>query len=297
MSTKNGLPGNEELGNESTGNGLPELRLYVKAGRDGADYGACPFCQRIFMICLVGTKRGLFSFTIKTVNQSKPIQEFREVSSVLPTLVVGDDVYKDVDEIVGYFDRTYSGRTDLGLRYNNQTADIACMNIFSKFNFFIKDVAKDSSQLLAELRKVDSYLEDEETLFMTDDTISHLDCMILPKLHHIRVAANAFKEFEIPKELIYLWNYLGRAYQHQIFTSSCPTDQEIVFTWSQQPKVGRLTMQKRREMEKRKPKYSFAIPNLTINNNNDNIPNNNDNIHNKNDNIHNNSKEIRKDQE
>ena len=137
------------------------------------------------------------------------------------------------------------------------------------------------------MSQVDSYLEDEETLFMTDDTISHLDCMILPKLHHIRVAAKVFKvsvgerqeltfvshwsalkrwgctrhllhvtaltrkvaapfdqpcltfsffskDFEMPKELTYLWNYLGRAYHHEIFTSSCPTDQEIGFTWSQQ---------------------------------------------------------------
>lgn len=250
----------------ATENGLPQLKLYVKAGRDGAEYGACPFCQRIFMICLVGTKRGFFSFTISTISQSKPLQEFREVSSVLPTLVVGDEVYKDVDEIVTYFDRTFTGRLDLGLKYNNQTADVACMNVFSKFNFFIKDVAKDSSQLLAELKKVDSYLEDEDTMFITDDTISHLDCMILPKLHHIRVASKAFKGFEIPAELSYLWNYMGRAYHHEIFTSSCPTDQEIIFTWSQQPKVGRLSTEKRREMEKKQPKYSFELPEPTNNN-------------------------------
>jgi len=247
---------------------MPELKLFVKAGRDGVDYGACPFCQRIFMVCLVGTKKGFFSFTIKTINQSKPLQEFREVSSVLPTLVVGEDVYKDVDEIINYFDRTFAGALDLGLKYNNQTADVACMNVFSKFNFFIKDVAKDSNQLLLELKKVNNYLEDEESLFMTGDTISHLDCMILPKLHHLRVAAKAFKDFEIPPDLCFLWAYLGRAYQHEIFTSTCPTDQEITFTWSQQPKVARLTAPKRREMEKKEPCYSFQVPEQARLNNN-----------------------------
>jgi len=247
---------------------MPELKLFVKAGRDGVDYGACPFCQRIFMVCLVGTKKGFFSFTIKTINQSKPLQEFREVSSVLPTLVVGEDVYKDVDEIINYFDRTFAGALDLGLKYNNQTADVACMNVFSKFNFFIKDVAKDSNQLLLELKKVNNYLEDEESLFMTGDTLSHLDCMILPKLHHLRVAAKAFKDFEIPPDLCFLWAYLGRAYQHEIFTSTCPTDQEITFTWSQQPKVARLTAPKRREMEKKEPCYSFQVPEQARLNNN-----------------------------
>jgi len=246
-----------------------ELKLFVKAGRNGEEYGACPFCQRIFMVCLVGTKKGFFSFTINTINQSKPLQEFREVSSVLPTLVVGEEVYKDVDEIVGYFDRNFSGIMDLGLKYNNQTADVACMNVFSKFNFFIKDVAKDSTQLLAELKKVNHYLEDEETSFMTGDAISHLDCMILPKLHHIRVAAKVFKEFEIPADMTHLWLYLGRAYNHEIFTSSCPTDQEVVFTWSQQPKVARLPTAKRREMEKKEPKYSFHVPDMTKINNNE----------------------------
>ena len=34
------------------------LTLYVKAGFDGRKYGACPFCQRIFMMLMLKVNDG-----------------------------------------------------------------------------------------------------------------------------------------------------------------------------------------------------------------------------------------------
>ena len=34
------------------------LTLYVKAGFDGRKYGACPFCQRIFMMLMLKVNEG-----------------------------------------------------------------------------------------------------------------------------------------------------------------------------------------------------------------------------------------------
>jgi chloride intracellular channel protein 2 len=46
-----------------------------------------------------------------------------------------------------------------------------------------------------------------------DDRPDHLDCQLLPKLQHIRVAARALRGFDIPLEMKTLWRYLGNAYR------------------------------------------------------------------------------------
>ena len=57
------------------------LVLYVKAGADGQRYGACPFCQRVFMVLLVKSLygRAKLNFRVVTVNLARPPEEFPSV--------------------------------------------------------------------------------------------------------------------------------------------------------------------------------------------------------------------------
>ena len=86
---------------------------------------------------------------------------------------------------------------------------------------------------------------------------------MLPKLQHIRVAAKAFKDFEIPDDMVGLWNYLGAAYQNETFRKTCPSDQEIVYQWESKQETPSLSEEKMKLYSTdgyNQPKFSFETP-------------------------------------
>ena len=44
---------NNEVNNGDISEDLDQITLYVRAGCDNRKYGACPFCQRIFMFLML----------------------------------------------------------------------------------------------------------------------------------------------------------------------------------------------------------------------------------------------------
>ena len=239
-------------------NSMPpnHLELFVRAGKDGESYGACPFCQRMFMILLLKANAGELTFTVTTVNISKPPPDFKKLSSRLPVVVHGDEVLCDNDEIVKYIDDNFPRPN---LQEDDEKATQCCLAVFSKFSFYIKDIAHKPTQLIAELRKIDNYLNSHSKHFLCSEELTHLDCLMLPKLQHIRVVAKAFKNFEIPPELTGLWKYLKNAYECDVFKNTCPSDQEIVYHWSSKPETPTLP----KEVEhyySTDSRYSFDVP-------------------------------------
>ena len=61
------------------------------------------------------------------------------------------------------------------------------------YDKLVQAVSRDSSALEHSLAKLDSFLSRLPSSFLCGDTLSHLDCEILPKLHHHRVAAGVLK--------------------------------------------------------------------------------------------------------
>src|SRR5687768_320048 len=83
-----------------------DIRLYVKAGHDGIRYGACPFCQRAFMVLLL--KGESVQFEVVTVNQAKPLDAYRQLGlKQLPALIHGDAVLDIVDDIAQHLDDAF----------------------------------------------------------------------------------------------------------------------------------------------------------------------------------------------
>ena len=77
------------------------------------------------------------------------------------------------------------------------------------FNMFcFQSVSRDSRALEVSLSKLDYFLSRLTTPFLSGNTMSHLDCEILPKLHHLRVAASVLKGYQIPASLSSVWRYL-----------------------------------------------------------------------------------------
>ncbi|KAA0201949.1 hypothetical protein HAZT_HAZT003247 [Hyalella azteca] len=133
------------------------VRLFVKAGVDGERMGACPFCQRVYMVMMVKAQHGLLKFQVIACSPAKPPDELTKLGlKHLPAIVHLDEGFDAEDDIVQYIDDTFPGG---GLVYDSPEAEIACKDFFSKFCFFIKAVNQDSSKLDHALEKLDAFLE------------------------------------------------------------------------------------------------------------------------------------------
>jgi chloride intracellular channel protein 2 len=241
--------------------------LYVKAGADGQRYGACPFCQRVFMVLLLkslhGPRSAKLNFRVVTVNLARPPEEFRRRGlRRLPALV--DDVHGDqevldtVEDIISYIDAKYP---DGGLlSYDSPAADLAVKDVFSRFCFYIKEVCKDPAQLEGELRRLDAFLAKQTAKFLCGNTLCHLDCELLPKLQHIRVASARLKGFQISTSLHNVWRYLHAAYSEDVFVKTCPSDQEILLHWLDRPEMGKMAYEEHKRLANETPRYSLDVP-------------------------------------
>ena len=98
-----------------------------------------------------------------------------------------------------------------------------------------QSVSRDSQALEVSLSKLDFFLSRLPTPFLSGNSMTHLDCEILPKLHHLRVAASVLKGYQIPPSLTSLWRYLHQGYNSPVFSKSCPPDQEILLHWADRP--------------------------------------------------------------
>uniref|UniRef100_T1JKS1 CLIC N-terminal domain-containing protein n=1 Tax=Strigamia maritima TaxID=126957 RepID=T1JKS1_STRMM len=239
-------------------NDLGQIKLFVKAGADGQRYGACPLCQRAFMVLVLKSQSTKFDFRVITVNLAKPLDEFRDLGlKRLPALAHGDRTCDTVDDIVQYIDDNF---VNVDLSYDNIAAENACKNFFSKFCFFVKEVSKDSAHLLSELHKLNEYLSSSDKAFLCGEQICHLDCEVLPKLQHIRVAARSLKDFNVPNNFSAVWRYLYNAYNSKCFIDTCPSDQEIILHWSDKPETPNLSLEQRANLSKEPAKFSYDVP-------------------------------------
>ncbi|KAK5972473.1 Transcription initiation factor TFIID subunit [Trichostrongylus colubriformis] len=236
---------------------MSRLTLWVRAGSDGLKCGGDPAAHQLFMLMLWKAELDeRLKFDVKTVNEARPPQEFKDAGlRRTPALQIDEDTAFSVeDEIIEELDR-YGPPRNRSSEAEDVTADL-----FRVFAFFIKDVEKDPKVLLGELQRIDDYLQSTGTRFLNGDEPSHIDCIVLPRLHSIRIAAKALKDFDMPTELSFLWMYLKNGYQLKSFTTSCAPDQEIILYWSDRPDTQGLSSAKRAHLAREAPTFTHTIP-------------------------------------
>ena len=219
-----------------------KVHLFVKAGQDSRSQGACPFCQDVFMQLLIKADDNKFNFDVITINMDNPPKEFKELSIKPPVLfhsmtdgftesTPNVAILSDVDEIAEHLDKLFTNKQ---LAVVNQEAKNSFLNVFSKFSHYIRDVTTQAS-LEVELERVNKYLskcQEDGRKFLCGDYLTKLDCSLLPRLQHIRVASEGIKRYKIPEKFTSLWRYLNNAYKSEAFQKSCPSDREIIWHWS-----------------------------------------------------------------
>ena len=101
-------------------------------------------------------------------------------------------------------------------------------------------------------------------MFIAGNTLTALDCEILPKLHHARVALSRLKRYHIPASYSGVWRYLHNAYAHAHFVRACPPDQEIVLHWADRPDTPSLGYEEHSALTRAKPRFSFDVPAVAV---------------------------------
>nr|XP_029544163.1 chloride intracellular channel protein 4-like isoform X1 [Oncorhynchus nerka] len=165
-----------------------------------------------------------------------------------PFITFNGEVKTDVNKIEEFLEDVLSPPKFTKLSARHPESNTAGMDIFAKFSAFIKNSKPNANEglergLLKTLQKLDEYLrsplpdeidhnsiEDVKTStrkFLDGDNMTLADCNLLPKLHIVKVVTKKYRGFDIPKDMIGIWQYLQNAYTHEEFTNTCPSDKEI----------------------------------------------------------------------
>ncbi|CAI4232181.1 unnamed protein product [Auanema sp. JU1783] len=231
------------------------LTLWLRCGVDGVRPCGDPSSHYLFMLLLLKAKTDpRLKFDVRTLNESKPPPEFRETGARrAPALQVSEETaFSHEDDILEEID-CYEPT-----KCSDEDAENAIADLFRSFAFYIKDV-KDSKGLSTELYRLDEYLSANEHKFLSGDEVTSLDCLLLPRLHSIRIAAKALKDYDFPSDLTHVKRYLNNGYQLDMFRTSCPCDQEIILHWIDRPGTTPICSAKRSQISRQEPKYSFSI--------------------------------------
>uniref|UniRef100_A0A8D2JVY9 Chloride intracellular channel protein n=1 Tax=Theropithecus gelada TaxID=9565 RepID=A0A8D2JVY9_THEGE len=234
----------------------PQVKLFVKAGSDGAKIGNCPFSQRLFMVLWL---KGV-TFNVTTVDTKRRTGTVQKLcpGGQLPFLLYGTEVHTDTNKIEEFLEAVLCPPRYPKLAALNPESNTAGLDIFAKFSAYIKNsnpALNDNLEkgLLKALKVLDNYLtsplpeevdetsaEDEgvsQRKFLDGNELTLADCKLLPKLHIVQVACKKYRGFTIPEAFREGHRYLSNAYPREEFVSTCPDDEEIELVYEQVAKA------------------------------------------------------------
>ncbi|XP_064627062.1 chloride intracellular channel protein 1-like [Lineus longissimus] len=202
--------------------------------------GACPICQEWFMALYCLSKDfQKFEFTAELVTELPSTDWIKTSLSKPPGILILKGTAPNDDDLTGLVYDSLDVFLEIWecqgflppKRCPEQgVAEKAFLNLYGNFNAFLRDSSKETS-LLKALNTLNKYLEEKQTKFLLGDHLSYADCTLIPKLHHLKIAAEAYKGFTIPLDYIYVWRYLKNAYKTSAFDESQPFDEDIVFMY------------------------------------------------------------------
>jgi chloride intracellular channel protein 2 len=85
---------------------------------------------------------------------------------------------------------------------------------------------------------MDVHLRTKPTRYLLGDELTYADCLLMPRLQHVRVVGKAFEQFEVPGDLLFVWKYYADMYETTAFLESCPDDRDLITQYEQKSFVG-----------------------------------------------------------
>lgn len=213
-----------------------ELELFVKASKDGKGLGDCIHCHRFMMVlALKGVTANVTTIDLRR----KPEFFVKSYAGVkLPCLVHNGKAIDDIIDIEAHIEKYFPD--PLLMVLDDHGALKAGEKVFQKFSGWIRnrDPAAEErlrNLLAEELHRLDSFLGSSKKIpgqYLAGNEFTMPDCILLPKLHQLRVALRFFKDYEIPENLVNLQSYLRFADLNEVFSKTCCDDSEILEGWS-----------------------------------------------------------------
>ena len=213
------------------------VELWTKAGADGKSVGDCPFSHA----CAAALKLKGVAFTYRPATPATKPDWLLDAGGSMPALRDNDNgtVVVDSAEILKHIDARGSAPTlcspdsDVAQKH---TADVlgavaGCICVGTD------EAAAASEALDVQLAKVEALLAASDGAWLGGDTLCAADCALLPKLHHMRVAATHYSHYS-PPDLPLLAAYMraGLDGEHAACKPDYP-DEEILFGWAQEGAV------------------------------------------------------------
>uniref|UniRef100_A0A0N5CH20 GST C-terminal domain-containing protein n=1 Tax=Strongyloides papillosus TaxID=174720 RepID=A0A0N5CH20_STREA len=219
---------------------MSRYTLWVYSGTHGNLVNGDPFTQELFMVLKLLHQEGLLDFDVRTLIPGKNNDTLKnEGLQTLPgiTSYDGSIVISQSDEVIYYLQKKYLN--SMVLRDNEESKNVIA-DFFRHFCYYLKNATKESKNLTYELRRLNNFLKKSNYKYLVGNQPTYLDCLVLAKLHTLRIAGKFLKGYEIPRYLERLWEYLNNGYSLEAFKKSCPSDQNIILFWSEKEGAPKL---------------------------------------------------------
>uniref|UniRef100_A0A0N5A3G9 GST C-terminal domain-containing protein n=1 Tax=Parastrongyloides trichosuri TaxID=131310 RepID=A0A0N5A3G9_PARTI len=237
---------------------MTRYTLWIYSGTHGNLVNGDPFTQELFMVLKLLNQEGLLEFDVRTLIPGKNNDALKNEGLIsLPGITSYDDstAICQSDEIIFYLQRKYNHSLILK---DDEDSKKVIEDFFRHFCYYIKNATKESKNLTYELRRVNNFLKKRRNNFLVGDHPTYLDCLVLAKLHTLRIAGKFLKGYEIPDYLETLWEYINRGYSLDAFRKSCPSDQNIILFWSEKQGTPKLNETFKVKLCNMTPVYSFG---------------------------------------
>ena len=219
------------------------MNLYVKPGPDGTSVGDCPFAHNVRMIL---HEKGLSYDITPATEETKPDWLIDHYGGSMPALRHRKECYVESDVIAQYLDFFFQ-EPQLSPYKKNEMADAgeSTDGIFPAVARYLKhtpdgdvgdDALKENLELV--LSKLEEHLNRDgktgDFLAGDGEKITLLDCSLAPKLFHMSVGLNAFKDnaIDLENQFPAVKKYMDAVFDRDSFKNALYPEETVVWGWS-----------------------------------------------------------------
>lgn len=105
-------------------------------------------------------------------------------------------------------------------------AENLASDILKSFNILLK--TKNDKPLISILSRIDTFLAANHTKYLISDEVTYSDCVLMPRLQHVRVAGRELAGFDIPTQFEHVAEYIKNMYTEKVFQTTCPKNRDII---------------------------------------------------------------------
>lgn len=209
------------------------MTLYLKAGPDGTSVGDCPFAH---FIRLVLEEKGLEYDLKPSVAETKPNWLIEHYDGKMPALQHRKECYVESGVIAEYLDFFFA-TPSLKAKDKNKAAaaEEAIDGLFPAVAKYLKTDGDDEllGNLQTALTKLETYLSETGEDYLCGDNVCMLDLGLMPKLYHLQVGIEGFKDGvpSMTSEYPQVSAYMERATARPSFQATVYPKETVLWGW------------------------------------------------------------------